>query len=410
MSGQRPRRRRGSGSVYWDVSRGVWKGSAPAPPGPGGRRRRIRVQGSSEAEVWGLLDAARRQGPRRGGRPRETLGDYLDWFVETHLTRMVQRGAVQSGTLRSYRQNLVGHVAVGIGHVRLSMLGPEDVEDLLVWLGEHDRRGPDGTDSGRGLSASTQRTVLVQLRYALQVAVRYKRIADNPAQLVELPPAPTADQRWLEVEEAERLLASVPIDDPLRAFYVMALPLGLRVAEASALQWGDVDLDGDVPTVTVANQLVRVADPAGGNVWAMKPRLKRREAGEVRLVELPRFVVAELRTIRTVQLQRRLALAGVWDGRWDLILAGPDGGPVWPDQIRRHLLAACRSAGIPRATPHAMRRSAASFLFAKGVTLPAVMHTLGWRSSKVALEVYARATKTSLGEAATAMDELFGGQ
>ncbi|WP_108665112.1 tyrosine-type recombinase/integrase [Euzebya rosea] len=408
------RRPRGSGSVFFDASRGVWKGQAPAPAGPGGKRRRFRVQADSEAAAWALLEEARNRGPRRGGKPRETLGEYLVWFCDTHLQRQVDRGAMDPGTWRSYRQNLVGHVSAGIGHVKLSQLTAEDIEDLLVWLGRHDRRGRGpqgrrGVDAGKGLAGSTQRTVLVQLRAALKVAVRYKRIGDNPAQLVDLPPGPVEDQRWLELEEAEQLLAAVPTSDPFRAFYVVGLPLGLRVGEAVALQWSDVDLDGDEPSMTLRNQLVRARDPRTGEMsWAMKPRLKRRRAGESRRIVLPQFVVGELRAVRRAQLERRLALDGVWDGRWDLVLSGRDGGPVWTDQVRRHLTATCERAGIPRATPHALRRSAASFLLAKGVPLPQVMQILGWRSAKVALEVYARATKASQAEAAQAMDELFG--
>jgi integrase len=409
------RRQRGAGSVYFDASRGVWKGMAPAAPGPGGQRRRIRVQAASEAEAWQLLEDARAQGPRRGGKPRETLAQYLEWYVETHLARQVQRGLLDPGTWRSARQNLVGHVAPGIGHVRLAQLTAEDVEDLLVWLHRHDRRGRGaggqrGVDTGRGLSASTQRTILVQLRTALDVAVRYKRVRENVAKLVDLPPPPAEQQRWLEADEADKLLAAVPPEDPMRPFYVIGLPLGLRVGEALALQWSDVDLDGDVPTMTVRNQLVRATHPDTGEVdWAMKPRLKRRRDGESRTIVLPRFLVAELRAIRRTQLERRLALAEVWDSRWDLVLAGPDGGPIWPDKVRRHLTTACTTAGIERATPHALRRSAASFLLAKKVPLPQVMQILGWKSSKIALEVYARATKASQTEAAQAMDDLFGG-
>lgn len=386
-----PRRRvRGSGSVYFDDARGRWVGQAPLPPGPGGKRRRVTVYGTTATEAQAKLDSARRQQQPRGSA--QTLRQYLTWYCDEYLVGRADRGEINRRTVVSYRQNLLGHVAPAIGHVRLDKVRPEHLTALLTHL------------SKSGLSSSTQRLVYGHLRNALTVAERFELVEKNWAKVMPAPKRGRVRQPVPTVEQSSALLAAAE-HHRSRALFTIMLTLGLRVGEATGLTWADIDLD--TATMTVRRQLVR-----SDGRWILEP-LKWRDDDEERRIQLPDFAVAALREHRRDQLAARMRFGSWWrvvDGLDDLVFRMELGEPVWPDQVRRDLTKLCEAAGIPRFTPHSLRRAAATFLVARGVPLSAVMEVLGWKTARIALEVYAQAQRDTLGAAAAAMDELFGSQ
>jgi integrase len=68
--------------------------------------------------------------------------------------------------------------------------------------------------------------------------VRHNWLAKPPA--VRMLPEPTRRVRWLQREEAERLLLELP--PHLRAIAKFSLETGLRKANVTGLQWSQVDL------------------------------------------------------------------------------------------------------------------------------------------------------------------------
>lgn len=389
------RRPRGEGSVWFDAGRGLWVGRLPLPPGPRGQRRRSRpVYAPTEKQALAKLDDL------RGGpvdRTRQTLAQYLTWYVDHHMAARQAEGEVDPATVRSYRQNLTGHVAPHIGGVKLVDVEPEHLDELkAAW-------------ARTGLAASTRKLVWSQLRFALRTAERYRRITRNWCDVVPGPrgKGPPKGQ-WLSPSDALALLEATA-GDRLAAYYRVGVALGLRVGEACGLEWRHVDLDAG--TLRVEQQLQRVK---GG--WQVKA-LKGREWGEGRDVPLPAFVAESLREHRKAQLAERLRVG--WtdppvdapDGRRqaDLVFRTRGGLPWHRNMIAREIERACEAAEIGRRTPHDLRRSAASFLAAEGVDVTVTMAICGWRSAQVALEVYQRATEEGLTAAAKALDDLLGG-
>lgn len=389
------RRGRGEGSISYDSHTGLYVGRLPLPPGPNGQRRRSKpVYGHSRSEVADKLEDL------RGGpvdRTRQTVKQYLAWYTDTHMAARLAEGEIDPVTVRSYRQNFTGHVVPHVGGIKLADVEPEHLDDLkAAW-------------AKAGLAVSTRKLVWSQLRFAFRTAERYRRISRNWCEVVPGPQgrAPSKGQ-WLSPREALALL-EVSAGDRLAAYYRVGVALGLRVGEACGLEWRHIDLDAG--TLRVEQQLQRVA---GG--WQLKA-LKHRSWGEGRDVPLPAFVTTSLREHRHQQLAERLAMA--WtdpsvdtpDGRVeaDLVFRTPAGLPWHRNMIAREIERACEVAGIGRRTPHDLRRSAASFLAAKGVDVTVTMAILGWKSAQVALEVYQRATEEGLSAAAAALDDLLGG-
>jgi len=93
-----------------------------------------------------------------------------------------------------------------------------------------------------------------------------------------------------------------------------------------------------------------------------------------------------------------------------LVFATSGGGPQTATNVRRRVLAKAvekaderlaeaESTPLPeRLTPHSLRRTFASLLFALGRTAPEVMDQLGHTDPKLTLRIYARAMRRDAGD------------
>ena len=160
-----------------------------------------------------------------------------------------------------------------------------------------------------------------------------------------------------------------------RALLAVLVFGGLRIGEALALRWADVDLARGVLHV----------------------RASKTQAG-VRMVPMLPALRDELSSY---------AAAARGDG---LVFGTSTGGPQGATNVRRRVLAKAIEIAneklakaavepIPATlTPHSLRRTAASIWFAVGETPPAVMAALGHRTAAVTLGIYAREMQRRDGE------------
>jgi integrase len=226
------------------------------------------------------------------------------------------------------------------------------------------------------LGASTINKTIATLAAILDTAVEYGLIERNPAQgrrrrLPASPPTRTtldrADQICNLLQGAARLDRMARTRrGQRRALLALLTFAGLRIGEALALRWRDVDLHRG--TIVV--------------------RQAKTQAG-TRTVNLLPVLHAELKGYRT----------GVEASADTLVFASDTGTPHSATNIRRRMLARAVEVAneqnplepLPEGlTPHSLRRTFASLLFALGESPPYVMAQMGHTTAAFTLAIYAR--------------------
>jgi integrase len=243
-----------------------------------------------------------------------------------------------------------------------------------------------------GLDPRTVNYVHTILHRAFKDAVRWGRLARNPADAAD---PPRAGQRadgvhaWDAVTLRRFLDASRAAEDRLHALWVVLATTGMRRGEAVGLRWSDVDLDGRrlrvVQTITQTGNVVRVGEP--------KTSRGRRS------IALDAATVSVLREHRRRMLEERL-LVGADFSDHGLVFHQPDGTCLRPDAASGAFRTRVGRYGLPRLSLHGLRHTWATLALERGIHPRVVQERLGHSTIAITLGIYSHVAPTLHDEAA----------
>lgn len=147
--------------------------------------------------------------------------------------------------------------------------------------------------------------------------------------------------------------------------------LGLRRAELAGLRWSAVDLDAEVPTVSV--RATRVSTAAGIVAQDDAKTISSR-----RTLPIPPHLLPILRRVREEQLHAKVRLGERWEGGGDWhVMCHDFGAPLSPRTLNAWWTRSLEDAGLPHRRLHASRHTAASLLNLRGAPVPMIAAWLG---------------------------------
>jgi integrase len=197
-----------------------------------GREKAVTFQREDEARRWcdianvNLDDALRLLDQPA---PEASTASTVETVVATYIR---DRTGIGDGTREDYRRHLRRDIAPHLGDIPVDQLTRSRVEQ---WI---------NTLSAKPLAPKTVENRHSLLSGGMSYAVREGLVPENPCTGIAMPVA-TGDEGemvFLEPEEFDLLAAHIPRwYEPLINLLVLT---GLRWGEASALQVGDVDLEG----------------------------------------------------------------------------------------------------------------------------------------------------------------------
>jgi integrase len=258
---------------------------------------------------------------RNDSRDAPTLLDLWKEYQRIHLPTLSPRGAMDQASM--WRT----HILPKMKHVRLEDLSARQIDAL------HARVGMVGTTRAN--------RVVEMLRKALNLAIRWGWIQQNPAQGFRRNPEHPRE-RYLRPEEYERVfraLDEMPNRKAADAIRLLILT-GARRGEVLSLEWADLDLEL--------------------GLWN-RPAAKSKDRKRKR-VTLSNEALVLLRRLQE-------------DARHSYVFATAEGGPM-PDLKRSWAWLKART-GLPDLRIHDLRHSFASVLVSGGETLETIGKLLG---------------------------------
>lgn len=214
-----------------------------------------------------------------------------------------------------------------------------------------------------GLSGATVHGTLTALSALFRFAVRRDVVEVNPVRLLERGDRPSAkrqrEPRYLDRQQLDVLLSE--LGDGFRPVTAVMAFAALRVSEALALRWQDVDFEQAMLNV-----------PGTKTAASAQP------------VPMTGDLVAELRAHRS----RNPGLGEA------LVFSTTNGRPQDRHNVARAIRVAGDAAGLnppglKKVAPHDLRHSCAALLLAAGVPAPKVAAVLRHADARVTLMVYA---------------------
>lgn len=303
---------------------------------------------------------------------RLTVSDLLpDWLRgRRHLAYATQQ---LTGSL------LRAHVVPKWGDVRLKTITRADVQRWVYDLED------------QGLSSGTVRKARGVLRQVLQAAVRDDLIPKNPALDVDLPAKTPPRTTTLTVDQLRLLMEQIH-SERFRVLTLFLATTGVRIGEAAALTWADIDLDRGTVNVSKAVKQGPKNQPMVGST----------KTGKSRVISLPAFTADVLRDRAAAPDDH------VFPNRY---------GRTWLPGNNRQWLgdAVERAVKIDPTFPadltiHDLRGVAASLLAAAGAAPKAVAAQLGHQDVSITLNVYTRLRPDDLSAVGEVMNSVVDGQ
>ena len=321
----------GNGGTWYIKYRAPVPGSYPEGVAPSMRQVKERIASCrNRSQAEGVLMTRRgaifegSYKAKRKARPA-TLASFAERFFESkrHLR-----------TIQKYRQQLRDHL---IPHFRQKPLGAISPQDCLDYYNMRlDTQAAISTVNGE----------MACLKSLFSEAVAAGLCDANPVRHVKLFNPNNVRDRILSPEETARLFsAAEDQNDFVRPLFHALYHTGMRLGEALALEWADVEFD---------NQRVAI---------------RRSKSGEGRKVPLRQALADEL--IAWKQTARG-STRWVFPARYDA------SQPM--QSVRKGWLRLCRDAGITGLRPHDLRHNFTSMLQAGGVSDSIIMSITGHKT------------------------------
>lgn len=375
-------RKRKSGTVYAPELTIGWEG---------GKRQKVRGRWVASWDAANsALEALKKQHQRGIDlTDHQSLGTFFDdWLDNTFAP------ANKPKSTTSYRWAGT-HIKAALGEAALGRITGQQVQRFITDLG----RSKPGR---RKLAPKSIGLVHTVLHACLEQAKAWKLISDNPADGTVLPRIERGPVKALTREQAKAFLQAAR-GEPLELALRLCLSLGLRRGEVAGLRWCDIDFEAG--RLRVNGTLTYVQ--GYGLIWDTP------KGNRVRALKLPAKLIAGLRWHQTRQEVQRKAMEGKWkpkptDPALDYVFIAPsNGGPLNSNGIYEAFKRVAAAVGLPASfSPHSLRHSCASFLYAEGIPDKVISTHLGHASTTITKEIYISLYQDDLDDTAERVEQI----
>ncbi|KGE20652.1 site-specific integrase [Paenibacillus wynnii] len=342
-----------------------------------GVRIRAKAGGFKTQKEAVAAEAERRNSLNKGTyfEPTKTLfKDYIaDWLKN--------RRSISEETVELYENNLRLYINPVLGHIPLSKINAQHVEDFLTSMEE------------KGLGEWSIKRAFSILNAALNSAVTKDLILKNPASKVEKPKVTRKSMAVWEPDFTFEFLEKTKGKSRYWISIYLAIMTGMRQGEILGLRWSDIDFENkSLHIQQTVTKRRRIKDGA-------------KTASSIRSVALSTDTVEKLKEHRKMILQDRLFVGQDYQN-YDLVVCTATGGPATTRSVYRAWERFLVKYEAPHITFHDLRHTHVAMMIKQGVHMKVISERLGHSSISVTMDIYGHLLPNMQSDAAELMDKL----
>ncbi|MBQ7416750.1 MAG: site-specific integrase [Acidaminococcaceae bacterium] len=313
------------------------------------------------------------------------LGQWLDTWSEKYLDNTVRK------TTKQYYIDLVKYIPDNLRRLKLIKITPVLLQELYInLLKQGSRKHP-----GKGLSATTVRSVRSMLITCLESAIDNGYLQFNPAKKTRPPKLDKKEVAYMSEDEIKKLISvadsgeyyanlDYALDNSERSYFIkewstlirLTIATGLRRGEVFGLTWSDIDFENQ--SLYVHNNL------QDAKLTVLKTKYSNR------IISVDKTTMERLKGWKSYQEKYSEEFGDKFNNNLNLIFTNSCGRPVRYDNFRiRYFDKMLKTAGLSsRITFHTLRHSHATQLLQAGINPKVISKRLGHSNVAFTLQIY----------------------
>lgn len=289
------------------------------------------------------------------------------------------KNTVKPNTEKTVKSYLEAHLLPAFGEYRLDNLTtPVIQKQVNKWANKANRQSKNAFGSYHKLVGLNKRI--------LKYGVSLQLLEHNPALDVITPRKKQEKKtkiKFLDKQELKQFLSYLDTLDQSdyknlfnTVLYKLLLATGLRIGEAMALEWSDVDLENGVIDVNkTLNKRIEINSP--------------KSMASYRQISIDKATILMLKQYKNRQQVKAWEL-----GRSEKIVFSNFTGKYFdPNNIRNQLYKHFKNAGVPNVRFHGLRHTHATLMLNAGMSPKDLQHRLGHSTITMTLNIYVHATE-----------------
>ncbi|MDD4699134.1 MAG: tyrosine-type recombinase/integrase [Oscillospiraceae bacterium] len=370
------RKGNGEGSLYQRSSDGRWVAAIQDGVKTNGKPNMVYFTGKDEKKVDKKLKEYKKKTLLREsgmyvGASKIYVGEYINNWLNN-----IKSVELKPTSFDRLESTVRTNVMPLIGHISLQELTDEEIQKLMINKLYKD-----------GLSHSSIKKAYDAINACCKYAVIRRDIVNNPCQLVKIPSQHKFEKTEAraftdeEIELFKKIACSKygngrPVY-PLGYGYIFMLNTGIRLGEALALKWKDIDFEKGNFLVS-KNAVMAVDRSTDSSKRIFMEKSSPKTASGFRRIPLNKAALLSLNALKEIR----------YFGENSYVMSTADNTPNKQRNFSRTFDAMLVRAKIEPCGIHVLRHTFASKLFRAGIDVKTVSKLLGHSSTEVTYNTY----------------------
>lgn len=306
-----------------------------------------------------------------------TMKELLDEWLES------KKNEIEIKTYNAYKLWST-KIIDSIGNVKVKEINVKMLEEFYNEL-----------KTSTSLSQKSIQDVYTTISMALNKAVKWGYISNNPNLLIDKPKVKKQEIQCYSPEEVEQFLELLK-NEPLKyqAIITLAIDSGCRRGEITGLTWDDVDFEHSLINI---NKTTQYAPSYGIYEKSTKSETSNR------IIYIANSTKQILKKYQAEQFEKRMLLGSRWENSKRVFTTeyGADMHPDTPSKILEKLI---KKYNFKRITFHGLRHTSISLQISSGIQSQIISKRAGHSSVAVTDKIYSHFFENEFKDVANKMD------